>query len=50
MRFLFGQLFKYMRVYRKFWLIPIIVVLLVMGGLLIAGQNPIIAPFIYAIF
>ena len=45
-----GQLFKFMRVYRKYWLAPIILGLLALGGLLIAAQSTAIAPFIYAIF
>lgn len=47
---LFGQLFKFMRVYRKFWLAPVIFGLLILGFLLIAAQSTAIAPFIYAIF
>lgn len=47
---LFGQMFKFMRVYRKFWLAPIIFGLLLIGGLLIMVQSSAIAPFIYAIF
>jgi hypothetical protein len=46
----FGQIFKFMRVYRKFWMAPIIFGLLMLGGLLIAAQSTAIAPFIYAIF
>jgi hypothetical protein len=46
----FGQLFKFMRVYRKFWMAPIIIGLLLLGGLLVAAQSSAIAPFIYAIF
>lgn len=34
---------------RKFWMIPIIIVLLALGGLLIAGGSG-LAPFIYALF
>lgn len=45
-----AQLFKFMRVYRKFWLAPIIAGLLLLGSLLIAAQSTAIAPFIYAIF
>lgn len=45
-----GQLFKFMRVYQKFWMAPIILGLLLLGGLLIAAQSTAIAPFIYAIF
>lgn len=47
---LLGQLFKFMRVYRKFWMAPVILGLLLLGVLLIAAQSTAIAPFIYAIF
>ena len=47
---LVSQLFKFMRVYRKFWLAPIIIGLVVLGALLVAAQSTAIAPFIYAIF
>ena len=46
---LFGQLIKFMRVYKKFWMAPIILGLIALGGLLIAAQSSAIAPFIYAI-
>ncbi len=46
----FGQLIKFMRVYKKFWMAPIILGLIALGGLLIAAQSTAIAPFIYAIF
>ena len=46
----FGQLIKFMRVYNKFWMAPIILGLIALGGLLIAAQSTVIAPFIYAIF
>lgn len=45
-----SQLFKFMRVYRKFWLMPVLLGLIALGGLLIAVQSTAIAPFIYAIF
>ncbi len=47
---LFGQLIKFMRVYKKFWMAPLIFGLIALGGLLIAAQSTAIAPFIYAIF
>ena len=47
---LLSQLFKFMRVYRKYWMAPIILGLVALGGLLIAVQSTAIAPFIYAIF
>ena len=46
---IFGQLVKFMRVYKKFWMAPIIFGLIALGGLLIAAQSTAIAPFIYAI-
>ena len=47
---LIRQLFKFMRVYRKFWLAPILLGLIALAGLLIAGQGAAISPFIYALF
>ena len=47
---IFGQLIKFMRVYKKFWMAPIVLGLIALGGLLIAAQSTAIAPFIYAIF
>ncbi len=47
---LISQLFKYMKVYRKFWMGPIVVALVCLGGLLVLAQSSAIAPFIYAIF
>ena len=44
------QVFKFMRIYRKFWLAPIMLGLLLLGSLLIAAQSTAITPFIYAIF
>ena len=47
---LIRQLFKYMRVYNKYWMAPIILGLLGLGVLLVAAQSSAISPFIYAIF
>ncbi|MBF0129756.1 MAG: hypothetical protein HQL33_07165 [Alphaproteobacteria bacterium] len=44
------QFLRFLRVYRKFWLAPVILGLLLLGGLLVAAQSTAIAPFIYAIF
>jgi hypothetical protein len=44
------QLFKFMRVYRKFWLMPVVVALVLVGGLMILAQSTALGPFIYAIF
>ncbi len=45
-----SQLIKFMRTYRKFWMAPIILGLVALGGILVAAQSTAIAPFIYAIF
>ena len=47
---LLSQLFKFMRVYRKFWLAPVMLGLIALGGLLIAAQSSVFAPLIYALF
>ena len=44
------QLLKFMKVYRKYWLAPIIFGLIALGGLLVLVQGRAIAPFIHAIF
>ena len=44
------ELIRFMLVRKKFWLWPIIALLLVLGGLLLLGQGSAIAPFIYTIF
>ena len=35
---------------KKYWLVPIIIVLVVFGGLIVLTQGSAVAPFIYAIF
>ncbi len=44
------ELWSFMRVRKKFWLAPILLVLLVFGGLVILAQGSAIAPFIYTLF
>jgi len=45
-----GELWLYLRHNKKFWLLPIVVVLVLMGALLIFAQSSAVAPFIYSIF
>ena len=47
---LLKDLWGYMRERKKFWLAPIIIVLLLIGALLIFAQGSAIAPFIYTLF
>jgi uncharacterized protein DUF5989 len=44
------ELFQFLKVRKKFWLLPIIIVMLVFGGLIILAQGSAIAPFIYTLF
>jgi hypothetical protein len=44
------QMWKFLEARRKFWLLPIIVVTVVLGGVLILAQGSVIAPFIYTLF
>lgn len=45
-----AELWAFLRERKKFWLLPIILVMLVIGGLLVAAQGSAIAPFIYTLF
>jgi hypothetical protein len=47
---LFGELWAFMRVRKKFWLMPIILIMVVVGGLLVFAKGSVLAPFIYTIF
>jgi hypothetical protein len=44
------ELFAYMSARKKWWLFPVIMLLLIVGGLLVAVQGTAIAPFIYTVF
>ena len=44
------ELWHYMRERKKWWLLPIILVMIVLGGVLIFAQGSVLAPFIYTIF
>ena len=47
---LVGELWSFMRVRKKWWLGPIILVMLLVGALLVFAQGSALAPFIYTIF
>ena len=46
----FKDLWDFMRVRKKFWLAPIIIVLLLLGVLIVLAEGSAVAPFIYTIF
>ena len=44
------ELWTFMRVRKKFWLLPIMVMMAVLGGLVVLSKGSVIAPFIYTLF
>ena len=44
------EFFDFLKERKKYWLFPIIIVLVLFGGLIILSQGSAIAPFIYTIF
>jgi hypothetical protein len=44
------ELWDFMSVRKKFWLLPVIIVLFAVGALLVFAQGSALAPFIYTIF
>tara|TARA_Y100001970_G_C14131723_1_gene802063 strand:- start:616 stop:765 length:150 start_codon:yes stop_codon:yes gene_type:complete len=44
------EFWEFLKFRKKYWLFPIIIVLLLFGGLIILSQGSVIAPFIYTIF
>jgi hypothetical protein len=44
------ELWRFMRVRKKFWLLPIVLMMAVFGGLVLLSQGSAVAPFIYTLF
>jgi len=47
---LINELWLFMRARRKYWLLPIVLAMLVLGGLLVLAKGSVAAPFIYTLF
>lgn len=45
-----SELWGFMRVRKKYWLLPVVAVLLLLGSLMALSQGSIVAPFIYTLF
>ncbi len=45
-----GEFWRFLRVRKKYWLVPIVAVLLVLSLLIVLTQGSALAPFIYALF
>ena len=44
------ELWRFMRVRKKYWLLPILLVLALLGALIVLSQGTAVAPFIYTLF
>ena len=44
------EFWRFIKVRKKFWLVPILLILALFGGLIVLSQGSAIAPFIYTIF
>jgi len=44
------ELWRFMRVRKKFWLLPILIMMVVFGGLVVLTKGSVFAPFIYTLF
>ena len=47
---LLKELWAFMRARKKYWLIPILVMMVILGGLIVLAQGSAVAPFIYTLF
>lgn len=47
---MFIELWKFLRARKKFWLAPLIMMMLLLGMLLVLAQGSVVAPFIYTLF
>ena len=47
---IFGELWEFMRVRKKWWLGPILVTMVLLSALIVLTQGSAVAPFIYALF
>lgn len=45
-----SDLMRFMRAHKNYWLAPIILVLVLVGGLLVVTEGSVLAPFIYTLF
>jgi len=44
------ELWDFLKVRKKFWLLPILIMMLLLGGLIVLVEGSAIAPFIYTLF
>ena len=44
------ELWSFMKVKKKFWLLPVFIVMLFLGALIVLGQGSVLTPFLYTLF
>ncbi len=44
------QLWDFLKVRKKWWLLPIVIMLILMGALIVFSQSSAVSPFVYALF
>jgi len=44
------EFWEFLKIRKKYWLFPTIIILVLLGGLIVVSQGSAIAPFIYTIF
>ena len=44
------ELWQFIKARKKYWLLPLIIVLVIVGGMLVLAKGSVVAPFIYTIF
>ena len=44
------EMWRFLKARKKLWLLPIILAMVILGGLLILAQGSVVAPFIYTLF
>ena len=47
---LLRDIYDFMKVRKKYWLAPLIITLVLIGGIVVFSQGSVVAPFIYSIF
>jgi Family of unknown function (DUF5989) len=47
---LVSELWRFMRIRKKFWLLPVLIMMVLFGGLVVLTKGSVIAPFIYTLF
>jgi len=45
-----AELWRFLRVRKKFWLLPVLIMMVVFGGLVVLTSGTAVAPFVYTLF